>query len=380
VLVALAAPSAAQAACPTTPLSPAALTGFEHGRKGYHASNLMPTGTGVAVAPAAARNGAYGLKVNAAGAATSEWFMWQTYVHAGVARFAVRLDAPPAGDVNELFGMDTYGGSALRIGYDAASQSLKLTLRSAAGGSATVAGPPIAAGAWHVVDVSYSADGTHTADWSVDGTAQPSASVSGGDEYLYYVRFGTKGGDAFSASYDDVLISENTADYPVGDGRIGVLRPNGSSANSTAIRDNDGTAVDPTSWTRLDEIPATSTLDFLQQTKAASTAFAQIAFQDTAEPCARAVRGYFTTHSQASRSDNSAKLSFFDGARESVIRSGNWAANNGLSRDYSATVVPAGDWSQSALNGLIARFGYSTDVKPLPILDGVLVEYEVAVP
>ncbi len=380
VLFALAAPSAAQAACPTTPLSPQALTGFEHGRKGYSANNLVPTGAGVAIAPAAARNGAYGLRVNAAGAATSEWFMWPTAPRAGVVRFAMRVGTLPAGDVSELFSMDTYSKSAVRIGYDASSGSLRLTLRSAAGGSAAVAGPALVVGAWHVVDVAYGVNGTHTAQWSVDGVAQPSAAVSGGVESLYYARFGTNAAESFTADYDDVLISANTGDYPVGDGRVAVLRPNGTSASSTALRDDDGTAVDASSWGRLDEIPATSTVDFLQQTTASSTSYAQIAFEDTAEPCARAVRGYFTTHSQATNNANSAKLSFFDGARESVIKSGDWAANNGYSRDYSATVAPATEWSQSALNGLVARFGYSTDVKPLPILDGVLVEYEVAVP
>jgi hypothetical protein len=380
VLVALAAPSAAAAACPTTPLSPQALTGFEHGRKGYSANNLVPTGTGVAIAPSSARNGAYGLRINAAGAAGNEWFMWPTAPRAGVVRFAMKLDSLPAGDVSELFSMDTYSKSALRIGYDSAGQAMRLRLRSAAGGDQSVGGPALVAGAWHVVDVSYGVNGTHTAAWSVDGAAQPSATVTGGAEALHYARFGTMAADRFGADYDDVLISANTADYPVGDGRVQMLRPNGSSASGTAVRDDDGTPVDAGSWARLDEVPAISTVDFLQQTKAASTNYAQIAFEDTSEACARAVRGYFTTHSQATNNANSAKLSFFDGARESVIKSGDWAANNGLSRDYSATVAPVGEWSQTALNGLVARFGYSTDVKPLPILDGVLVEYEVPVP
>ncbi len=380
VLVALAAPSAAAAACPTTPLAPAALTGFEHGRAGYSATNLIPSGTGASVTPAAARNGAYGLRVNATGAAGNEWFMWPTAPRAGVARFAMKLDAAPAADVAELFRMDTYSKSAVRIGFDSSSQSLRLTLNSAAGGSAAVTGPALATGAWHIVDVRYDVGAGHSADWSVDGVAQPSAAVAGGLESLHYARFGTITSDTFTAHYDDVLLSHAAADYPVGDGRVGVLRPNGSTASSSALRDDDGSTVDAGSWARLDEIPATSTVDFLQQTAASASSYAQIAFEDTAEPCARAVRGYFTTHSQATNNANNAKLSVFDGARESVIRSGDWAANNAYSRDYSATVAPQAEWSQPALNGLVARFGYSTDVKPLPILDGVLIEYEVAQP
>lgn len=381
VLGALAVPSVATAACPTAPLAPAALTGFEHGRLGYSASNLMPSGSGLSINAAAARNGAYGLRVNANGTAASEWFMWPTAPRAGVVRFAMRLDALPAGNVGELFRMDTYSKSALRIGYVAATQSLRLSVTNATGSSAALSGPVVTAGDWQFVDVRYSVSGgQHSAEWSVNGEAQGSAAVSGAAESLYYVRFGTTGSDKFTASYDDVLVSNTVSDYPVGDGRIGVLRPDASSSNSSALRDNDGTTVDAASWTRLDEIPATSTVDFIQQTTASSSAYAQIAFEDTAEPCARAVRGYFTTHSVASNNASNAKLSFFDGARESVIKSGDWAANNTLSRDYSASVVPAGEWDQSALNGLVARFGYSVDVKPVPILDGVLVEYEVPQP
>jgi hypothetical protein len=379
VLAALAAPSVAAAACPTAPLNPTALTGFEHGRHGYSIDNLLSSGN-TTITPAAARNGTYGVRVNAAGAASNQWAMWPIYDSSGVVRFAFRLPTLPAGNVTELFRMDTYAKSALRIGYDAGTQSLKLTISSANNATASVSGPAVTAGAWHVVDVRYTTYGQHTASWSVDGVAQGSASVSGAAEYLYYVRFGTTAADTFSAHYDDVLISPNAGDYPVGDGAIHVLKPNGSSATSTAIRDNDGTAVDPSSWARLDEIPATSTADFIQQTSASSTSHATISFQDTAAACARAVRGYLTTHSQATNGANNVKLSVFDGARESVIKKGDWAANNTRSRDYSATALPAADWSQSALNGIVAKFGFSTDVKPVPILDGVLVEYEVPAP
>ncbi|HEX2086184.1 MAG TPA: hypothetical protein VHF89_10915 [Solirubrobacteraceae bacterium] len=378
-LVALALPSVAAAACPTSPLSPAALTGFEHGRHGYSADNLLSSGS-TSITSAAARNGAYGVRVNAAGAPANQWFLWNEYGGDGVVRFAFKLDSLPAGDVRELFSMDTYSKSSTRIGYDAATQSLKLSVDSSSGGSASVAGPAVTAGAWHVVDVRYSTYGFHWTDWYVDGVQHPSAATSGPQEYLHYVRFGSTAADTFTASYDDVLISASDTDYPVGDGAVHVLRPNGSSATNGNLRDNDGTLVDAASWTRLDEIPATSTADFIQQTKASSTSYAQISFQDTAAACARAVRGYLTTHSQASNNANDAKLVFLDGAKESVVRAGDWAANNTRSRDYSDTVTPASAWSQAALNGLVARFGYSMDVKPVPILDGVLVEYEVPLP
>jgi hypothetical protein len=186
--------------------------------------------------------------------------------------------------------------------------------------------------------------------------------------------------DKFTASYDDVMATANSGDYPLGDGRVSLLKPNGSSAVGSSMRDNDNTMVDSSSWARLDEIPQTSTADFIQQTTASSSSYAEIAFEDTSDACARAVRGYFSTHSTSSKDGNNPKVIFVDGPRQSIVRSGSLAANNTLSRDYSETVMPATDWNQDALNGLVARFGFATDVKPVPILDGILVEYEVPQP
>ncbi len=379
-LVALSAPSVAQAACPIAPLSPLALTGFEHGRTGYSNNNLVPYGSGVSIAPSAARNGAYGLRINATGSAGNENYLWVGTPRTGVVRFALRLDQLPAGNVSELYRSDTYAKSALRIGYNAASQSLRMSLSNGNGATSTIGGPTVNAGEWYVIDVRHFVYGTHSGEWAVNGVSQGVATVSGGYEWLYSARWGTMAADTFTASYDDVIATADSANYPIGDGRVSVLRPNGSSPVGSAMRDNDGTTVDSSSWARLDEIPATSTADFIQQTVASTSSYAEIAFEDTLDACARAVRGYFTTHSASTKDGNDMKLVFVDGARQTIVRQGSLTANNTLSRDYSDTVFPAADWSQQALNGLVARFGFSTDVKPAPILDGILVEYEVAQP
>jgi hypothetical protein len=60
-----------------------------------------------------------------------------------------------------------------------------------------------------------------------------------------------------------------------------------------------------------------------------------------------------------------------------LIDQGDWAATTTASRDYSSSLKPLGGWSQAVVNRLVARFGYSTDIKPAPVLDGVLLEYEV---
>jgi hypothetical protein len=383
--LALAVP-AAQACTSDPALVPEAMTGWESGRKGYSNWTFTSAGTGGSIDPVTARSGSYSLRVAAAGASQNQWHLWETMPRAGVARVAVRLESLPASDVAQLLAIDTayYAPrSSARVGYDAATQQLRLTVEGKDGARSTVAGPPAVAGAWHVIDLRHDVStATHTADWAVDGVAQPSTSVAtAGAEALYRVEIGTNSAtDVFTANYDDVMLSAQAGDFPIGDGRVLPLKPNGmgASAGTANVRDDDGTPVDASSWARLDETPAISTADYVQQTAASTTSYAEIAFEDTAAPCIRAVRGHWSTHSVATNGSSHAKLSVLDGAHESVLRSGDFAANNAYSRDYSASARPAGgSWSTDSVNRLVARFGHSTDVRPVPMLDSVLLEVEV---
>ena len=367
-------------ACPTAPLAAQALTGFEQGRKGFHVSTVMAAGSGVSY-DATARTGAYALKVTANKSNGYGWFMWSTppAPTAATARFALRLDQLPATNVTQLYGMDTYESprSTLRIGYDAATHKLRLTLRSAITGrtSTALADAAVEAGRWYVLDVRFDArTAAQSADWSIDGVPQAGAAVQSlRGEPLYNVYLGTTAYDSFVARYDDLVLTGDAADYPIGDGAVKALRPNGSALGAGSMRDDDGTAVDESSWQRLDDPHALSAADFIKQTVASSSAFARIEFQDTDDTCIRAVRGYGWTHDQGKGSNN-AKLFVSDGARDSLIKDGNWTGAG--SRDYSAPVAPVSTWSQEAVNALSARFGHSTDVSPAPLLDGVLLEYE----
>ncbi len=369
-------------ACPTA-LAAQALTGFEHGRRGFHVSTMMGAGSGYAY-ETPARTGAYALRVTANKSNGYGWFMWsQSPAPASATvRFALRLDSLPAANVTQLFGMDTYENpkSTLRLGYDASAQRLKLTLRSAyTNSTSTLSGPQVEAGRWYVVDMRWDArTAQQVAEWAVDGTSHGTASVrSYRAEPFHNVYLGTNTYDTFTARYDDLLMTGDAADYPVGDGRVRALRPNGTPSASSALRDDDGTAVDASSWQRLDDANALSTTDFVKQVTASSTAFARVEFEDTDATCIRAVRGHTWTH-DSGKGTNNAKLVVLDGARESLIKGGDWAGTG--TRDYSALVAPATVWTPEAVNALHARIGFSTDVSPVPQLDGVLLEYEEPAP
>ena len=367
-------------ACPAAPLAAQALTGFEHGRRGFHVSTVMANGSGVSY-ESTARTGAYALKVAANKTNGFGWFMWSQapVPMAGTARFALRLDQLPAGNVTQLFGMDTYENprSTLRLGYDAATQKLRLSLRSAYTGSASsaLAGVQVEAGRWYVLDLRWDArTAAQTADWSIEGVPQAQTAVrSFRPEPLYNVYLGTTAYDSFTARYDDLVLTGDAADYPIGDGRVRALRPNGSALGAGSMRNDDGTVVDGSSWQRLDDPHALSGADFIKQTVASSSAHARIDFEDTDATCIRAVRAHGWTH-DSGKGSNNARLVVANGALESLVKGDNWAGAG--SRDYSAAVPAGAGWSQEALNAVSARFGYSTDVSPVPLLDGVLLEYE----
>ena len=100
---------AAPAQACSTSLDAQALTGFEHGRRGFHVSTVMASGTGVSY-PSDARTGAYALRVSAAKSNGYGWFMWSRVPapYAASGRFALRLDV---GRVREHHGL---GGPVVR--------------------------------------------------------------------------------------------------------------------------------------------------------------------------------------------------------------------------------------------------------------------------
>jgi hypothetical protein len=116
----------------------------------------------------------------------------------------------------------------------------------------TVASTTVSAGTWYLVELRLVA-GTNprTADWQIDGAAQTAVSAAATASTVSTLRLGsTVAADAFTANYDDVLVSATTGDYPLGAGTVVALRPDamGTSGGSGSFRNNDGTAIDATTY------------------------------------------------------------------------------------------------------------------------------------
>jgi hypothetical protein len=383
--------AAASFGCPDT-VSPLWLTGFEHGGSILtDGGGIFDDLTGAPTADSAVKNhGAYSLKVLDASAANAiNGAKTTTATSSFVTRFAIRLDSLPVSAVTELARVDAAAGNDLQLGYDAATQKLRLALGTTATPVATVtAATTISAGTWYVIDLRLATSTTaRTGSWRIDGAAQTAVTNTEAASSSSKLSFGsTIVDDLFTANYDDVKVSATAADYPLAYGRILKLSPNslGTPLDTTHFAYvGDSSPVTAGDWAYLDDVPLrggfTSVLDGIKQNVSGGTNYLQVNFADTAETCITGVWALgagFTSQAPA----QSAKLSIFDGGTERLIHNGTWPAST-TQAVRSAAVLPASSpWTTATLNALIARFGYSSDATRGPAVNGLMLEYEVGMP
>jgi hypothetical protein len=358
--------------CPTP--TPVKLTGFEHGAVSATGGGLFSavTGTGLSADAAVARTGTYSLKVtDPVGTANNG----SLAIAAGTAavRVYLRLASLPAADVNELLMLDTALGNDLRLGYQTSSK--KLTLRFGAA-AVTVASSTVAAGTWYRIDLRLVASSNpRAAVWQIDGAVQTPISSAETGSTVSTLRLGsTAVADTFTANYDDVLISATSGDYPIGAGTVVGLRPDGMGTNSTpgSFRNDDGTVIDANTYQRLDDSPMTSLTDYVRQQTIGANDYVEVTFGDTNTSCVVGVSGLLGYHAAGTAADTG-KTSIFDGSTERVVFNGDMSQTP--LQYLSVILAPASaPWTPSAVNGLQARIGYSSDVTPNPYWDGLLLE------
>jgi hypothetical protein len=254
--------------------------------------------------------------------------------------------------------------------------SQKLALRIGTGTPVEMSGA-FSAATWYSFDIRYNV-GTNprTAEWRVDDVAQANVtSAEATAANVTTVQLGADSGTSANMYFDDVMASSTSADYPLGDLRVSPLALDGmgTSNNPPSFQNNDNTAINATSYTRLDETPMTSLVDYIKQVTQNNARYIEMTFADTTQGCIHGVSAVLAYHG-AGTANNTGKTSIFDGTTERIVYSG---AMNVTALNYKSLLVPpiAVPWSQAALNGLKVRVGYSSDNNPLPFWDAVLLEY-----
>jgi hypothetical protein len=292
-----------------------------------------------------------------------------------VLHFALRIATVPTGDVT-LASLDSSFGIDLLVRYQASTQKLALQWGAEA---PVVALSTVTSGTWYSIDLKSSTGVSPlTASWRIDGIDQPNVSSNAAATSQGNLHFGTSASESptYAVNFDDIFYSRTLADYPLGDVRIRALRPNGVGThnNANAFRNNDDSAIDANSWTRLDDASVFGGTDYVKQVVAATTGYLEFSFENTTESCILATWGYSSMGSLGSQG-NTMKSSVFDGATERVIYSGGSPCGS-CTQPKNALIAPAvAPWSQSAVNGLVVRTGYASADSPQPYWGVLMLEY-----
>ena len=356
------------------------LTGFEYGQiTGVGPfDTVVTTGGTPAVDSTVRRSGSYSVKLTKTGLGASSI----TKNLSGTvlsARFAIYLDSLPLVSAAQLATVNVSAGSAANLRYNATSSKLELAFGSS---TAAVASTTAAAATWYVIDLKVDVSANpRTATWRVGGVNQTSASAAetAGSVSSLTLGSGTTA-DVFTTHFDDVVTASSASAYPIGSGQVLALSPNASptSGNSGATNfQNDASgAIDANIYNRLDDVPLSSTTDFVKQVTSSSTSYVQVDFADTTSTCINGVRAMVALHA-ASTSANASQTRIYDGSSLTTVYNGSVGSTSLVYK--SAMVTPAAStWTSTALNGLVARIGYSNDVSPVPYWDALQLEYDVS--
>jgi hypothetical protein len=247
-------------------------------------------------------------------------------------------------------------------------------------------------GAWFSFDIRISANNQNprTADWYVNGIAQTSVSATDTANatnvstwYIGYWPFPSISADT-TVFFDDIVLSRNPADFPLGDIKVAPLVPNVMGTHNTPanFQNNDGTAINSTSYTRVDEIPndQNATTDYIKQTATSATSYIEMGFPDTTETCIRGasvvagLRAVGTSANVAAIHSVANGFDYTQFSGDTSYTTPIWYTANMVSQN--ATTPGTGPWTQAVINGLTVRFGYSPSAtNRLPYLDSLLVEY-----
>jgi len=352
------------------------LTGWEHGNHQIAGGTAFfddDQGTVTTIDSSVKRNGGYSLKITKAVGADGEVIRNITAVNGLVSRVAIRLESLPLTDL-ELVEFKGTDSENMLLYHKASDDKMYLGF-----GGGDQAGPTMVAGTWYVVDIRSTWNANpHTADWQVDGTAYTQATVTAASAQVNSIELGDGAtADLGTINYDDMLVSSDTTTYPIGDGAVVGLSPNArgtTNDSSGEIQNDSGTDFqnDSSIWNRVDDIPMSSTTDYIQQVTTGTTLYGELLMTNSATACPRAVSGIAHLGSTSSTANN-AKVYVYESSNQNTIYNGSTGTGSWKS---AAVTAPTGGWTDTDIDALAFRVGYSSDVSPVPYWYSLLLEVE----
>lgn len=354
-------------------------------------------GTG-SISTGTVRNGARSLRLNPTAGLADSATPALTSSSLWVARVAIRFTTLPGANADLItIGDGVVGGVAFK------QSDSSLYPCSVSGGVITfgAGGFAVTTGAWYVVDLKY--DGTaNTMDVQVNATPltqHSNAALTGARTVIHLGNTIATG--TYDVFFDDILVSQTSADYPIGDGYVNHFVPTSDGTHTaTTTTIVKGTIAAPTAggnvagstdvFNWVNGVPllggATDNTRLVNHQTAASTLYAEVIFGpapgiSTPTTGPRAVE-VITADREATTATGDFSVKLNDNGTESVVIARGVVA--GVITDRYATkqfaTAPSTGvaWTSTRFNALRVRFGYASDATPDQYWRGVMVEAEFA--
>ena len=349
------------------------------------------TGTGMSIQSTIKRTGSYALKgVGTSGEASITVGIpaaIQTDVFAFT--FYFRWDTAPNREIS-IARIQTNAGSTARINFDPADN--KIFGRYVSNG--TKVNQVLAQSTWYRIDCKADVStGTSKLWYNVDGVGEQYTEYTQAATTFNGFRLGfiesTPTISAGEAYWDDCVYSNTISDYPIGTVYVLGLRPNADGTHNNAaniMEDSAGNDIDGSTYfayDKLDEDPWVSTAgsDYVRQTANGTGNYCEIQFADISQSNIMGVQAMLQ-YSSASTSSNTGACIIRSGTTETTL----WGSPSSLA-DYSESssyykrcmVSPdGGSWTQTIVNAIRCRFGYSGDASPDVYWQAIMLEVAYA--
>lgn len=263
------------------------------------------------------------------------------------------------------------------------------SLRGVVGSGSSITGPTISDdNQWHYVDLrAIISSSTWTLDWSVDGVAQTQATWSGQatNDVLQYLRLGSASSTLSCViCFDDLVMSETSADFPIGPGATKLLIPDGvvtSNVGTNIIEEANGTDANSSSYQALNSVPMGDATNYIRQFANGTGNYLGVSLSDLTDPHssilgALAVLAYSSGSTSSNRggcivskdSFSSYTTIWGDPSTTADYSDGN------TSSPYWKSAIVSGAIDDTTINALQIRMGYSDDASPNPYWIDVAVE------
>lgn len=237
---------------------------------------------------------------------------------------------------------------------------------------------------WYRIDYRFNSNANpNLIDFQVaegDGaaTAATQSSYAQAQAYITSNSIGWIETDTADLYFDDWIMSETSADYPLGPGGVVGLSPNaaGTSSPGSSIYDNGDTLVNDSTNpanVELDDVPMTSTADYIKQTAIGASDYAEVAFADTTESDIKGADAVVLYDSLAADANSAGTKIRDSNGQETTLYEGDMSETTALLK-RATIATPSGGWTMAHVNALVGRVGYATNVTSIPCWHSLMIQ------